>query len=74
MTLGDLLSLVYKPTQTMMSVMLNLIIRDCAGISALEDYDFHVAYEREHATPIKSLFEGNRRAVYIGTLNSMFSH
>ena len=68
MTLGDLLSLLYKPTQTMMSIILKLTIRDFVKTSP--SYDFYVAYEKEHASPMKSRFEDDRSAVYIGALNS----
>jgi len=68
MTLGDLLGLLYKPTQTMMSIILKLTIRDFVKTSP--SYDFYVAYEKERASPMKSRFEDDRSAVYIGALNS----
>lgn len=68
MTLGDLLSVFYKPTQTMMSIILKLTIREFVKTSS--SYDVYVAYEKEHASPMKSRFEDNRSAVYIGAFNS----
>ena len=52
----------------MMSIILKLTISDFVKTSP--SYDFYVAYEKERASPMKSRFEDDRSAVYIGALNS----